>query len=36
MSHLGAIGALSSTIVLYPVDTCKPKLQTHQGMHKYR
>jgi len=35
----GAIGALSSTIVLYPLDTCKPKLQaelqTHQGMHKY-
>ena len=36
----GAIGALSSTIVLYPLDMCKPKLQaelqTHQGMHKYR
>jgi len=40
MSHLGAIGALSSTIVLYPLDMCKPKLQaelqTHQGTHKYR
>jgi len=36
----GAIGALVSTIVLYPLDTCKTKLQaelqTHQGMHKYR
>ncbi|XP_039855309.1 proline-rich receptor-like protein kinase PERK8 [Panicum virgatum] len=36
----GAIGALSSTIMLYPLDMCKPKLQaelqTHQGMHKYR
>ncbi|KAG2583342.1 hypothetical protein PVAP13_6KG140606 [Panicum virgatum] len=32
----GAIGALVSTIVLYPLDTCRTKLQTHQGMHKYR
>ncbi|KAG2617443.1 hypothetical protein PVAP13_3NG181027 [Panicum virgatum] len=41
--HVGgirAIGALVSTIMLYPLDTCKTKLQaelqTHQGMHKYR
>jgi len=36
----GAIGALVSTTVLYPLDTCKTKfqaeLQTHQGTHKYR
>ena len=36
----GAIGALVSTIVLYPLDTCRTKLQAelqmHQGMHKYR
>jgi len=36
----GAIGALVSTIALYPLDTCRTKLQaelqTHQGMHKYR
>jgi len=36
----GAVGALVSTTVLYPLDTCKTKfqaeLQTHQGTHKYR
>jgi len=35
-----AIGALVSTTVLYPLDTCKTKfqaeLQTHQGTHQYR
>lgn len=36
----GAVGALVSTTVLYPLDTCKTKfqadVQTDQGAHKYR
>ncbi|KAF0922916.1 hypothetical protein E2562_002157 [Oryza meyeriana var. granulata] len=36
----GAVGALVSTTVLYPLDTCKTKfqaeLQTQPGGHKYR
>lgn len=36
----GAVGALISTTVLYPLDTCKTKfqaeLQTQPGAHKYR
>ena len=36
----GAVGALVSTTVLYPLDTCKTKfqadVQTDQGGHKYR
>lgn len=36
----GAVGALVSTTVFYPLDTCKTKfqaeLQTQQGGHKYR
>jgi hypothetical protein len=36
----GAVGALVSTTVLYPLDTCKTKfqadVQTDHGGHKYR
>jgi hypothetical protein len=36
----GAVGALVSTTVLYPLDTCKTKFQadvhTDQGPNKYR